>query len=114
MGSLIRMVTITGFSALHHDMNIIDWIESYKSKVKQPVNVYLNGKCLVFAKAVKEAFPEAEIYYLPDEIHFVCKLNGKLYDIRGNVTKIYKDSKKRPLLQMQMTHKKLYKSFIGA
>lgn len=108
------MVTITGFSALHRDMDIIDWIESYKAKIKQPVNVYLNGKCLVFAKAVKEAFQEAEIYYLPDEIHFVCKLNGKLYDIRGNVTKIYKDSKKRPLPQMQLTHKKLYKSFIGA
>ena len=108
------MVTITGFSALRHDMNIIDWIESYKVKVKQPTNVYLNGKCLVFAKAVKEAFPEAEIYYLPEEIHFVCKLNGKLYDIRGNVTKIYKDSKKLPLPQMQLTHKKLYESFIGA
>lgn len=47
------MVTITGFSALHRDMDIIDWIESYKAKIKQPVNVYLNGKCLVFAKAVK-------------------------------------------------------------
>ena len=52
------MVTITGSSVLHHDMNIIDWIESYKAKVKQPVNVYLNGKCLVFAKAVKEAIDD--------------------------------------------------------
>ena len=108
------MVTITGFSALHHDMDIIDWIENYKTGINQQINTYLNGKCLVFAKAVKEAFPEAEIYYLPEEIHFVCKLNGKLYDIRGNVTKIYKNSTKRPLLQMQLTHKKLYESFIGA
>ena len=43
---------------------------------------WTDGNCYYFALMLKERFG-GEIYYVPIEGHFVCKIGEKYYDFRG-------------------------------
>ena len=45
--------------------------------------VYTEGSCYHFYLILKEVFPDAEPYF--DEDHIVTKIEGKFYDITGEV-----------------------------
>ena len=81
-----------------------------ESKLKHPSYIYLHGECLVFAKKLKEKLGEGEIKYLPLFNHFVLKVNGKIYDIRGNVTNIYKNENIKSLKDVPSSIISKYKS----
>ena len=45
--------------------------------------VYTEGSCYHFYLILKEVFPEAEAYY--DADHVITKIDGKFYDITGEI-----------------------------
>ena len=45
--------------------------------------MYTEGSCYHFYLILKEVFPDAEPYY--DNDHIVTKIDGKFYDITGEV-----------------------------
>lgn len=47
-------------------------------------DVFLNGNCYHFALILSNMY-DGEIIYDPHEQHFVTKINGKYYDIRGEI-----------------------------
>jgi hypothetical protein len=53
--------------------------------------VYKNGNCYMFAKTLQFIFPQAEIYSVDCSwfSHVVAKIDGKLYDITGEVSDEY-------------------------
>lgn len=53
-------------------------------------NVFLNGCCYWFAFILLSRFG-GEIKYFEILNHFVTNINGRLYDISGDVTEKYKD-----------------------
>ena len=75
---------------------IIDFIKRFKGSE----DVFLHGCCYWFARILEERFAYkycTQIIYAPIEGHFVTRIwnknsPSKLYDIRGDVTAIYKDS----------------------
>lgn len=46
--------------------------------------VYTEGSCYHFYLILKEVFPQAKAYY--DADHVITKINGKFYDITGEVS----------------------------
>lgn len=52
-------------------------------------DTFRKGMCYWFAYMLSGRFLGAEIVYEPIEGHFLTQLNGRLYDIRGDVTDQY-------------------------
>ena len=54
-------------------------------------DVFLNGCCYWFARILEERFGNygASIAYEPREGHFITVINGRAYDVRGDVTHLY-------------------------
>lgn len=65
-------------------MNRIEtFIDKFKFIYKQELEyVFTSGNCYYFAVILKEHF-NGEIYYLPIENHFICKIDKEYYDITG-------------------------------
>ena len=51
-------------------------------------DLFLYGDCYYFAIILKERFPEAIIKYMVIKNHFIADIDGRLYDIRGDITDI--------------------------
>lgn len=62
---------------------IITFINDFKAMhPKEIEDVFLYGYCYYFAKILEHRF-NGEIYYLPIMNHFITKINGDFYDIKG-------------------------------
>ena len=59
---------------------VIDFIEGFS----EARNLFLNGYCYWFAAILANRF-RGEVWYLPIENHFVCRIDGFYYDITGKV-----------------------------
>lgn len=61
------------------------------AKFRGSEDVFLNGCCYWFARILWERFGDydAVIAYEPCEGHFVTIINGRAYDIRGDVAHLY-------------------------
>lgn len=55
--------------------------------------IFIRGCCGRFAVILKTVFGKGDILLLKDECHVLYRLNNRLYDITGEVTKKYKDCK---------------------
>lgn len=64
-------------------------VESFIAKVRDSFigsqQVYTEGSCYHFYLILKEVFPDAEPWY--DNEHIVTKIDGKFYDITGEIRK---------------------------
>jgi len=47
------------------------------------VDIFMNGSCYYFSRILLHLFPTAEVFYNMD--HIITKIDGKYYDIRGEV-----------------------------
>lgn len=64
-------------------MEILEFINKFKFKYKKELEyIFTSGNCYYFAVILKERF-NGEIYYLPIENHFICKIDNNYYDITG-------------------------------
>lgn len=62
---------------------VLEFIKKFKFKhVKEVESLFLYGNCYYFAVILKERF-NGEIYYLPINNHFICKIDKEYYDITG-------------------------------
>lgn len=59
------------------------------SKSQNIDEVFTCGCCYWFARILCERFQGAKLMYDQLENHFVAKINGRLYDITGDVTEQY-------------------------
>ena len=65
--------------------NVEKWIKKFKFVCAEELEtVFTEGNCYYFAVILREHFG-GEIYYLPIENHFICKINKNFYDITGKV-----------------------------
>ena len=65
---------------------VLDFIRNFKGSE----DTFLNGCCYWFAFILCNRFPEAVMMYDPVINHFVTQIDGRLYDITGEVTQEYK------------------------
>jgi len=70
-------------------MSNMSKIEQFISTIRDSFigsqQVYTEGSCYHFYLILKEVFPDAKPYY--DENHIITEINGKFYDITGEVRK---------------------------
>ena len=69
------------------------------SKYSRPVFEYTHGKCYEFAKELRNRLG-GEIVYLVREEHALLKIDNKLYDVTGNMSKLYSGEKEIPEEEM--------------
>ena len=69
-----------------------EYIEFFKWYDKENVliNTFTKGYCYKFAVILKDRF-DGEIFYEPIEGHFITKIGSKYWDIRGDVTSLYRN-----------------------
>ena len=69
---------------------VLKFINSYKSTsnhkdTREKIEIaFTNGNCYWFAFILHTVF-DGEIYYLPIEGHFICKIEDEYYDIKGYI-----------------------------
>ena len=90
--------------------DVLNIIEKIRKEEINAVNRYTNGECLVLALYLKKYFPKGHVIYLVRLYHFVFKLEGKYFDITGNVTSKYKNEKQIKYEEFRQ-RKKLIKMF---
>ena len=64
-------------------INVEQFIARIRDSFIGAQHVYTEGSCYHFYLILKEVFPDAEAYY--DGSHVLTKINGKFYDITGEV-----------------------------
>jgi hypothetical protein len=65
-------------------MHILDFIRLIRESFEGSEYVYQNGSCYWFARILKAVYPPGELWEFPHE-HVIFKLDGRFYDIRGEV-----------------------------
>lgn len=64
---------------------VLNFINDFKGKYPAEIeDVFSNGYCYWFAEILHQRF-NGIIYYLPIKNHFITKINGKYFDITGEV-----------------------------
>lgn len=76
------------------DQKVIKFINHFTAKGRkdQVIDTFLNGCCYWFAFILFQRFKneaKTEIVYDVIENHYACRINGKVYDIRGEVPDKY-------------------------
>ena len=73
---------------------ILKFIEGFKMYDEDGTmeKTFLNGYCYWFARILADRFSSAHVQYEPIEGHFLTEIGGRLYDIRGDVTDLYRRS----------------------
>lgn len=66
-------------------MNILKVIERIRTSFPMSVEVYTKGSCIKFAMILLEIYPQGKILYDCD--HALFELDGRYYDITGEVPK---------------------------
>ena len=66
---------------------VLKFINNYKHISKKEIEyAFNNGNCYWFAHILHTVF-NGEIYYLPIENHFICKIEDEYYDLTEEQTK---------------------------
>ena len=73
----------------------VDTVEDFIKQFRQygedeVVATFTQGMCYWFAYILCGRFPGMEIVYEPIEGHFMAQAQGRLFDIRGDVTDLYR------------------------
>lgn len=92
-------------------IRILGIISDFIEHSKKPKEYYIHGGCYIFATYLKTRIKDIQIYYLKNEYHFIVEYQKKLYDITGNVTNKYKESKKISEEEMIQRYPKLIKQY---
>jgi len=66
-------------------------IDTIRKQTQHSVSYFLHGGCLEFALLLQKEFG-GKIRYLPAEEHIILEKDGYLYDARGNITTLHKNS----------------------
>ena len=92
------------------DINIITFInlirgtlpyegaEYAESAVGITTEIFTQGNCGNFAQALKIAFGGEVVF---SDNHLLCLINGRLYDITGDVTEDYPDYRHPKLMELE-------------
>jgi len=64
-------------------MEVKDFIATIRDSFIGSQQVYTEGSCYHFYLILKAVFPQAECWY--DEEHIITKIDGKYYDITGEI-----------------------------
>ena len=77
---------------MYFDEEIISYIELVRNAVPNAIDVFTNGNCGSFAMMLMRTFSAGRILNTP-EGHLIYEYGGRDYDIRGDVTGLYKGVK---------------------
>ena len=72
--------------------DVLNFIKRFHDYNDNVTDVFTNGCCYYFARDLAFRFfrTEAEIMYDPVACHFGTKVDGRVYDITGDVTDSYR------------------------
>lgn len=65
-----------------HKINVLNLISTIRESFGSSIATYTQGNCYQFYEILKVIFPNAEAY---ESGHIYTKINGKFYDIRGEL-----------------------------
>jgi hypothetical protein len=85
-------------------MEFIALLKGHKNKNGQDAHeqiesMFLMGNCYMFARTLKFVFPRGKILYRAFPSHAVFKISGRIYDIRGDITRSYSEHYFRPITE---------------
>ena len=87
---------------------VLDFIARFKGSEM----VFLHGCCYWFAHILQERFyaeHSVDIKYEPVEGHFITKIGNRFYDIRGDVTELYRGKPMYDLYEMNHNDNKYFR-----
>lgn len=67
-----------------NERQILSFIKHFTIHGPDVIDCFSNGNCYWFARILAQRF-QGEIFYNISENHFMCNINGYLYDIDGRL-----------------------------
>lgn len=89
------------------DKTILGFIACFKGSER----TFLHGCCYWFAHILWERFDaeySVDIKYEPVQGHFITKINNRFYDIRGDVTELYRGKPMYDLYELNHNDNKYF------
>lgn len=86
---------------------ILQFIDHFKGSE----DTFLNGCCYWFSVILYDRFFServVEIYYEPVEGHFITKIDNRYYDVRGDVTELYRGKPMYNMYEMYQNDVRMY------
>ena len=90
------------------DKTVLGFIDHFKGSER----TFLHGCCYWFAHILQERFYaeySVDIKYEPVEGHFITKINNRFYDIRGDVTELYRGKPMYDLYELNHDDNKYFR-----
>ena len=87
---------------------ILDFIDRFKGSEE----VFLHGCCYWFAHILNDRFRQAyetDVLYEPVEGHFITKIGNRLYDVRGDVTDLYRGKPMYDMFEEEFENSGMYR-----
>ena len=87
-------------------------ITQFIQRFESARDMFLHGCCYWFAHILNERFwlrHDAAILYEPVEGHFITRIDGRYYDVRGDVTELYRGFTLYALADMHRENSAMYR-----
>ena len=76
------------------EQNIIPFLRELKYSFSEAQKVYTHGSCFRLFKIIQTIYPYANPMYSETDGHWVTEINGRYYDINGEINPAYIEDKK--------------------
>lgn len=77
---------------------ILDFLKELKYSYHLNAKIYTEGSCFRLYKIFKNIYPQSNPYYSHIEGHWITEIDGKYYDINGEIEKSYVGAKEYYLI----------------
>lgn len=87
---------------------MIEFLKEIKYSYYLNAKIYTEGSCFRLYKIIKTIYPQANPYYSKMDGHWITEVDGKYYDINGEIDKEYVENKSYELITNQTTLSSAY------
>lgn len=82
---------------------LLEFLKELKYSYHLNAKIYTEGSCFRLYKILQSLFPQAKPYYSQLDGHWIVEIEGKFYDINGEITNQYVESKEYELIVDEIT-----------
>lgn len=82
---------------------MIQFLKELKYSYYLNAKIYTEGSCFRLYKIIKTIYPQANPYYSHIEGHWITEIDGKYYDINGEINKDFVEEKEYRIIKNEIT-----------
>lgn len=87
---------------------ILEFLKELKYSYYLNAKIYTEGSCFRLYRILKAIYPQANPYYSHIEGHWITEIDGKYYDINGEINKDFAENKEYKIVKDEISLSSAY------